>query len=203
MNSRITVAFDLDDTFLSSREAMTQIMAEETGVYLTPEHWTSYDLAKVWTESGRLNGRVVTNIEVMEWFVKHNLFSRCTLAPGSMEVYEFCQRRNIPIEFITARGFDPDARNRTTKMLLESGVTNFTLSIVDHLGPKFEHMVDPNPTLFVDDNFVQYRHMLSRSRSFLMAQPHNAAERSKQPELVVYSMWDVLDILAATNGTAL
>lgn len=203
----LTVAFDLDETFLHSKDAMAQIMCEETGVLVAPALWNSYDLAKVWMESGLIGDRHISNAEVMEWFTKHNLFGMCELAPGAYDVYEFCRRRNINIEFVTARGFDPDARNRTRLMLVRAGVGKFDLTIVAHMESKHPHMKNGSPTVFVDDNVQQVLHLTPHAQhAILMAQPHNKAFRDHQvkhhapPLPVANSMWDVLGVLTYLNA---
>lgn len=201
------IALDLDETFLHSKDAMAAIMAEETGVLVAPYEWNSYDLAKVWMDSGLIGDRYISNKEVMGWFVKHNLFAHCKLAPGSAELYDYCRKRSIKIEFVTARGFDPDARSRTMNMLRNAGIHGgYDLTIVDHMESKHPHMKCARPLLFVDDNAQQVLHLMPYAAvSCIMAQPHNEAfrkerDRNGHPLRTVNSMWDVLDVLMYLNA---
>ena len=195
-----SILLDLDDTFLNSKHVLAEAIHAEHGIYCHPDTWTTYRLSTFYP--------TLTQEDITSAFVNQNVFGKMTLAEGSFDLWRYCQQRDIRIEFVTSRGFDPDAYNRTTKSLyyLLGGAVeekDYTLTIVKHGENKHEKFTSERPILYVDDACSQVHGMREHRpdiTSLLMVQAHNKTYRDEWGPATVTSMHDVIDILQYLRG---
>jgi hypothetical protein len=199
--NELELLIDLDDTFLESKPTMALILKEATGTWIDPKDWTSYNLGQVYG---------MDNDEVMSIFAEHNLFERVELAKGAWPLIEFCNQRGIKFHFITSRGFDPEAYEKTARMLAAQAFMlpdTYALTVTEFHKDKSTYVTEEQAArtlAYFDDSYPNWLSMTYAHsfHSLLMRATHNEHqvqwhkdENHPTPLRYVRNLYQVLDVV--------
>lgn len=207
-----SILLDLDDTFFNARHVLADAIEAEHGLKSDPDTWTTYRFSEIYN---------LPEDQVINAWIKHDVFSKMNLTQGALRLFGYCRARGIHIEFVTMRGFDPDAHARTIARLQEvlyftPDEGNYSVTVTKWGENKHDKFKSRNPILFCDDSHTAVRDMQRAYPNMfccLMAHPHNRQYRIAVPNhsdeiayidgvgvRAVKSMYDVLDALQFLRG---
>lgn len=188
-----TVIFDIDDTVGDLKSRLQEIYRKATGnSEISFNDWTEYNA----------NDRYgITSDQLSELFIEDNSLALLKPHEGLIEVTAILKARGYNIEFVTARGWCPDAYDITKNWLDNNYISYDRINIV----PLFEckervtrHI--ENIELFVDDRYEHCTAMMNSGRvkqTLLYSQPWNKKwHNTLTPNFnVIDNLYDVLNYL--------
>lgn len=188
-----TVIFDIDDTVGCLKERLQLIYRNHTG-----DQTISYN---DWTEYHVHNRYGISFDGLSEMFIQDKSLEIMKPHEGVMEVTAILKARGYNVEFVTARGWLPEAYDVTKAWLDEHQISYDRINIVPLFQCKEEatrHIKDI--VLFVDDRYDHCTAMADSGRvgkSLVYRQPWNSLQEGiYNPNLdYISSLYEVLNYL--------
>lgn len=188
-----SVVLDIDDTCGDLKIRLQDIYRRATG---NPDiSWQD------WTDYNAKDRYGITSDQLSQLFIEDNSLALMKPHDGLIEVTAILKSRGYNVEFVTARGWCPDAYDITKKWLDDHYVSYDRINIV----PLFEckervtrHI--ENIALFVDDRYDHCTAMMGSGRvkhTLLYSQPWNKIwHNALTPNFdVIDNLYDVLKYL--------
>jgi uncharacterized HAD superfamily protein len=188
-----SIVLDIDDTVGNLKERLQEIYRRATGNQeIKYTDWSDYNAKDRYG---------ITSDQLSQLFIEDNSLALMKPHDGLIEVTAILKARGYNVEFVTARGWCPDAYDITKKWLDDHYVSYDRINIV----PLFEckervtrHI--ENIALFVDDRYDHCTAMMNSGRvkhTLLYSQPWNKIwHNALTPNFdVIDNLYDVLNYL--------
>lgn len=188
-----TVIFDIDDTVGNLKARLQNIYRRHTG-----DQTISYE---DWNDYGVVDRYGITSDELGQLFIEDQSLELLEPHDGLVEVTAILKARGYNVEFVTARGWCPNAYEITQKWLDDNLVSYDRINIVQLFECKervTRHI--ENIVMFVDDRYDHCTAMVNSGRvtkSLLYSQPWNRKyHNALAPQMdVIDNLYDVLEHL--------
>ena len=123
INGIKTIAFDLDDTLVSFREPMCNLLNDLTNSDIHWDKWKTYDAASYYG---------MTSEEFCQQIVEHEILKKLQPHIETKEVLTTLQNMGYHIAIISARGFHPNAEILTRNWFIENDIAFDSIHINKH-----------------------------------------------------------------------
>lgn len=141
-------AIDMDDVTFNLKDSWAEKIHEDHGIFVDPKDWHTYKLPEVY--------KGLTDEDVLNSIVKHDLFRNIPLMPNVKEKLQEIQSEGIELVIVSARGWLYNAEEVTLEALSKHDIKVYDTYMVNYDKTKKDVLKEVSTTHnlvgFVDDN---------------------------------------------------
>ncbi len=181
------VIFDVDDVLVNFRQSL-YLACKKINRDIHWDQWTSYDHPSIYG--------FVSQEQFREFMAQHAVLENAVVEEGVKQTLQLLRDRDYSLGLITARGWHPDGKDITNKMVRDNDLA-IDKVVVSHVytdkKSAFINQFDGEIVAYFDDSAHHVRDFLEHGvSSYLLDRPWNISE-IELPR--IHSISEVLDIV--------